>query len=124
MGLASKKANFLASGIRGDGGAFDISHDGARIAFLTDEEGIIKLHVLDTRTGKELSVPKLPPGVIGGLRWHRNGQELGFTMQTARAQADCYSLEVTTSKLERWTFSESAVKTDAFPEAELIHWKR
>ncbi len=121
--LASKKTNFLTSAIPWDVGAFDVSHDGARIAFLTDEEGISKLHVLDTLTGKELSVPKLPPGAIGGLRWHRNSHELGFTMQTARAQADCYSLDVTTSKLERWTFSESAVKTDAFPEAELIHWK-
>src|SRR5260370_32113513 len=63
--LASKKSNFLTSAIPWDVGAFDISHDGARIAFLTDEEGISKLHVLDTRTGKELSVPKLPPGVIG-----------------------------------------------------------
>src|SRR5947209_6032278 len=121
--LTSKKTNFLTSAIPWDVGAFDISHDGARIAFLTDEEGIIKLHVLDTRTGNELSVPKLPPGVIGGLRWRRNGRELGFTMQTARGQADCYSLDVNAGKLERWTFSESAVKTEAFPEAELIHWK-
>src|SRR2546422_284120 len=122
--LTSKKTNFLTNAIPWDVGAFDISHDGARIAFLTDEEGIIKLHVLDTRTGNELSVPKLPPGVIGGLRWRRNGRELGFTMQTARGQADCYSLDVNAGKLERWTFSESAVKTEAFPEAELIHWKR
>ena len=121
--LTSKKTNFLTSAIPWDVGAFDISHDGACIAFLTDEEGIIKLHVLDTRTGNELSVPKLPPGVIGGLRWRRNGRELGFTMQTARGQADCYSLDVNAGKLERWTFSESAVKTEAFPEAELIHWK-
>ena len=34
-----------------------------------------------------------------------------------------FSLDVTTGKVERWTASESAVRTDAFPEAELIHWK-
>jgi dipeptidyl aminopeptidase/acylaminoacyl peptidase len=32
-------------------------------------------------------------------------------------------VDVATSKVERWTHSESAVKTDDFPEAEVVHWK-
>src|SRR4029077_9329729 len=38
-------------------------------------------------------------------------------------QADCYSLDVATGKVERWTTSESAVNTVDFPEAGLVHWK-
>ncbi|HVI08222.1 MAG TPA: S9 family peptidase, partial [Candidatus Binatia bacterium] len=26
-------------------------------------------------------------------------------------------------ELERWTFSETAVKTDSFPQADLVRWK-
>ena len=36
---------------------------------------------------------------------------------------DCYSVDVTTNKVERWTTSETAVHTDAFADAELIRWK-
>jgi dipeptidyl aminopeptidase/acylaminoacyl peptidase len=37
--------------------------------------------------------------------------------------ADCYSLDIVTGKVERWTTSETAVNTETFPEAELVHWK-
>jgi len=123
LDLATKKPKYLTTAIHWDVESFDLSRDGARIAFVTDEDGADKLRVLDTSTGKELPVPKLPVGVISGLRWRRNAPELGFTMNSARAQADCYSLDLATSKLTRWTSSESAVKTDAFPEAELVSWK-
>ena len=113
----------MTTGINWDVEAFDLTRDGKLIAFRTDEDGVSVLHVLDTATGKERALPKLPAGVIREMRWNANGRELGFAMQTARAQTDCYSLDVETGKLERWTFSESAVKTDAFPEAELVRWK-
>jgi dipeptidyl aminopeptidase/acylaminoacyl peptidase len=60
---------------------------------------------------------------VTNLRWHQNGHELGFSLTNARGPGDCYSYDVTTGKLERWTTSETAVKTDAFPQAELVRWK-
>jgi dipeptidyl aminopeptidase/acylaminoacyl peptidase len=57
------------------------------------------------------------------MRWHRDGNELGFSLTNARDPGDCYSLEVNTGKLERWTSSETAVKTEEFPQAELVTWK-
>ena len=39
-------------------------------------------------------VKSLPVGVIGGLEWHRNSQELGFSAGSARAPSDVYSLTV------------------------------
>jgi dipeptidyl aminopeptidase/acylaminoacyl peptidase len=85
--------------------------------------GCSVLHVMDTAAEKEVPLPKLPVGVIGALRWHKNGRELGFSLNNARSPGDCYSLDVTTGKVERWTMSETAVKTDTFPEAELARWK-
>ncbi len=121
--LATKQPKYLTTKIAWDVETFDLTQDGKRIAFVTDEEGVSVLHVMDTATEKEVALPKLPAGVVGGLRWHKNGQELGFALNNARGPGDCYSVDVATGKLERWTTSETAVKTEAFPEAELVRWK-
>jgi dipeptidyl aminopeptidase/acylaminoacyl peptidase len=123
LDLATKQPKYLTSEIAWDVEAFDLTRDGKRIAFATDEEGVSVLHVMDIATYKEISLPKLRAGVIGALRWHKNNHDLGFSLNNARSPGDCYSLDVTTGKLERWTNSETAVKTDAFPEAELVRWK-
>jgi dipeptidyl aminopeptidase/acylaminoacyl peptidase len=123
LDLATKQPKYLTSKIAWDVEAFDLTRDGKRIAFATDEEGVSVLHVMDTATDKEISLPKLPAGVIGALRWHKNNHDLGFSLNNARSPGDCYSLDITTGKVERWTNSETAVKTDAFPEAELVRWK-
>lgn len=123
MNLATKETKALTSGINWDVNRFDLSHDGKSIAFVTNEDGIGKLQLLDTATGKEKAVPKLPVGLIEDIQWHRNGHDLGLVLNSARAQADCYSLNVVTGKIERWTTSESAVNTQGFPEAELVRWK-
>jgi len=121
--LATKKPKYLTTAIHWEVEQFDLSHDGTHIAFLTDEDGVDKLHVMDVASGKESAVPKMPAGVISGLRWRKNALELGFNMNTARDPGDCYSLDVATGKLTRWTASETAVKTDTFQEAELVRWK-
>jgi len=121
--LATKEPAYLTTNIPWDVETFDLTHDGKRIAFVTNEAGVSVLHVLDTATKKEVPLPKLPTGVMGAVHWHKNGQELAFSLNNARGPGDCYSLDVATAKLERWTTSETAVKTEAFPEAELVRWK-
>ncbi len=123
MDLATKQTKLLSADIPWDVDEFSLTHDGKRIAFETNEDGLSKLHILDTATGKEVPVPNLPVGLIGRLNWHRNGHDLAFDLATARSPGDCYSLDVETGKVERWTTSETAVNTESFPEAELVHWK-
>src|SRR6202171_1339254 len=78
---------------------------------------------MNTSTKREVPLPKLPTGVVGSLLCYKNGKELGVSLNNARGPGDVYSLDVATGKLERWTTSETAVKTDVFPEAELVRWK-
>jgi dipeptidyl aminopeptidase/acylaminoacyl peptidase len=121
--LETKQPTYLTTSIHWDVEAYDLAHDGKLLAFVTDEEGLSVLHVRDTTNGKEMPLPHIPSGVIGGLRWHRNGHDLGFSLNNTRGPGDCYSIDVANEKLERWTTSETAVKTESFPTAELIHWK-
>src|SRR5215472_11357560 len=119
----TKQPTFLTTSTHWDVETFDLAHDGKLLAFVTNEEGLSALHVRDTSIGKEMPLPHIPAGVISGLRWHRDGHELGFSLNNSRGPGDCYSLDVTSEKLERWTMSETAVKSESQLQAELIHWK-
>ena len=123
MDLASKQTRMLTQDIPWDVEQFELSWDGMKIALVANEDGLSTLHLLDAATGKPLTAPKLPPGLIGDLHWHRNNRDLAFSLTSARNPTDCYSVDVTTNKVERWTTSETAVHTDAFADAELIRWK-
>jgi dipeptidyl aminopeptidase/acylaminoacyl peptidase len=115
---------FLSGNLHGDVDDFDLSADGTKIAFVTNEEGISKLYLLQVSSGKTKSVSNLPLGVIGRVKWHRDGRYLGFTLSSARLPAEAFSLDIQTGKLERWTYSETAgLNTENFTKPELIRWK-
>src|SRR6202158_4573306 len=125
MDISRPEAKYVLTGpeAKWDVETFDLSKDGKLIAYVKDEDGVSVIHVRKTADQKEIPLWNLPAGMVTSLRWHRNGHDLGFSLTNARGPGDCYSLDVTTGKLERWTTSETAVKTDAFPEAELVRWK-
>lgn len=123
MDLASHKMSVLTPELNWDVDEFDLSKDGRRIAFEANEDGIGVLHVFDTKTNQEIRTPKLPVGVISNVKW-RDDRELAFSLSTASQPYDTYSLDVSTDKLERWTFSETGgLNTSGFAEPQLIHWK-
>jgi dipeptidyl aminopeptidase/acylaminoacyl peptidase len=124
MDLASRKVTVLTPALKWDVGEFDLSKDGRWIAFESDEDGIDVLHVLDTKTNKEVAVPKLPIGVMGRVLWRDNSREVAVSLSTARQPFDVYSVDVAAGKIERWTFSETGgLNTSGFAEPQLIHWK-
>ncbi len=123
LDLATKQAKYLTSKIPWDVDGFDLSHDGKRIAFVTNEAGVSVLHVRGAGSEADAALPKLPTGVIGALRWQHDSRELGFSNVNARGSGDVYSLDVPSGRLARWTTSETAIRTDAFQEAELVKWK-
>jgi dipeptidyl aminopeptidase/acylaminoacyl peptidase len=123
VGLSEGKYLITGPEARWDVERFDLSDDGKLIAYVEDEDGVSVIHVRKTADQKEVPLRGLPAGVVTSLHWHRNGHELGFSLTNARGPGDCYSYHLTTGKLERWTTSETAMKTDAFPQAELVRWK-
>jgi dipeptidyl aminopeptidase/acylaminoacyl peptidase len=103
---------------------FALSKDGRHIAIVTNEDGASVLRVLDAKTGRETLRPKLPLGVVGGLRWHLNGRDLGFSLSSAKTSGDAYSLDVRNGKVTRWTFSETGgLDAKQFQEPELVRIK-
>jgi dipeptidyl aminopeptidase/acylaminoacyl peptidase len=124
LDLSSRKTSVLTPSLQWDISELDLSQDGRWIACIADEDGIDIIHVLDANSKKEVPVPKLPVGVIGGLEWRKNSRELAFTLTMASQPYDVYSLDMSTGKLERWTSSETGgLNTSGFSEPQLIHWK-
>ncbi len=121
--LSNPQLKPLSAHIPWDVESFEVSHDGATIAFVTNEGGVSKLHLLDARSGKERPVPALPLGVIGTLIWHHNNRDLGMTMMSARAPADTFSLDIVSGQMTRWTESETGgLNTSTLAEPELVKW--
>ncbi|MGA2253758.1 MAG: prolyl oligopeptidase family serine peptidase [Thermoguttaceae bacterium] len=122
--LGTGRHTYLTSHIMWDVSEFKLSEDGATLAYVTNEDGISVLRLLDTATRKERPVPKLPAGVIALLHWHKNSRDLGMSIISPQSPGDVYSVNTRTGKLDRWTYGETGgLNTSLLPDPELVRWK-
>ena len=123
LDLATRALTPLTHGIDWDVENFEVSPDGATVAFVTNEAGVSRLHLLDTRTRRSRDVAGVPTGVITALLWHPAGNEVAFTVTSARSASDVYSLTVRSGQVTRWTESElGGLVASELSEPELIRW--
>ena len=121
LDLATKQLTPLGAEAPGDVEAFELSANGRMLAVVRNQEGVSVLRLQNAHSGKEALAPKLPLGVIGGLKWHANNRDLAFTLSSARSPNDVFVLNAKTGKIERWTESEIGGLDPAdFVEPELI----
>ena len=105
-----------------------LSEDGAAGAFVVNEGGVDRLHLLDPDSFSYVAVEGLPSGLISGLTFSPDGRRLGMTLNTARTPSDVYSLTIGDSptdagELVRWTWSEvGGLDTAVFVDAELVDY--
>jgi dipeptidyl aminopeptidase/acylaminoacyl peptidase len=124
MDLATKKVTYLTSSISWDVDDFDLSKDGKRLAFVTNEAGASKLFLLNTATKQYKAVPGVPMSVISSLRFHNNSNDLAVALNSAQSPNDVYVLSTANNKLERWTESEmGGIVASTLRMPELVKWK-
>ncbi len=122
--LATMTPTYLTTEIPWDISEFELSEDGKTLAFVANEDGVGKLYLLDTASRKFRAVPGLPAGQVSNLHFHPNNQDLGFVVNSATSPSDVYSLNLSSNKIDRWTFSETGgLNTATFSEPRLIKWK-
>ena len=121
--LTSRKVKYISSVEQWDVDEFQLAPDGKTIAFVSNEEGISRLHFLDLLTGKECTSPQLPLGIISDLKWRKDSFDLAFNFKSPRTPNDVYSVNALTGKVELWSKSETnGVDISKFSQPELIHW--
>jgi dipeptidyl aminopeptidase/acylaminoacyl peptidase len=119
--LATFRPTVLTKDIPWDVEAFDLSADGETIAFVTNEAGSSRLHLRSLKNWNERTAPKTPMGVITGLKFHQNSQDLAFTLSSAKSPSDVFSYSLKAGTLNRWTESESGgLNPDTFVEPSLV----
>ncbi|MCI0659693.1 MAG: alpha/beta fold hydrolase [Acidobacteria bacterium] len=122
--LHTGKLSYLTTDIKWDVDGFQISPDGKTLAFITNEDGVSHIYILDTQTKQKRAIASIPIGVISDLKWHNNSVDLAFNFKSTRTPNDVYSLDIKTEKLERWAQSVSGgVELEKFSAPDLIRWK-
>ncbi len=122
--LAEGKLRNLTAALRWDVDEFRLSPDGKKIAFVTNEDGLSRLYLLDTGSAEFKAVPSLPEGILSGMIWHANSRDLAFDFKSPRTPNDVYAIDTESLKCERWSKSLSdGVGPEKLPVPELIRWK-
>jgi dipeptidyl aminopeptidase/acylaminoacyl peptidase len=121
--LSTRKISYVPSNPKWDVDEFQLAPDGKTLAFVTNEDGISRLHLFDVVTAKEGLVPQLPIGIISDLKWNKDSTDLAFNFKSPQTPNDVYSINIETGKVELWAKSvTNGTDTSQFSQAELIHW--
>lgn len=124
MDLTTKKITPLTKSIPWDVGGYDLSPDGTKLLFTTNEAGYSKLYMLDVNANTYVPMKEIPNGSIGGFKWHDNGTEFSYVYSNATTSSDIYTFNIDSRKIERWTESElGGLVSSQLSDAELIKWK-
>ena len=105
-----------------------ISHDRSRIAFVTNEDGIARLYLLDAKSRAYRNVHSIPAGLVFGVQFSPDDGRLGMTLNTPQTPSDAFVLDLGEGPLDygeltRWTASEiGGLETSTFRTPELIHY--
>ena len=122
--LATHAARVLSGERPWDVESFDLTLDGTKLAYTTNEDGESRLHVIEPVSGRALPIPPLAKGVISGLSWNLQGTELAFNFSSAKEPAGAYSLDLREARFVRWTVPDASGADPAkFVEPELARWK-
>ncbi|HNV78158.1 MAG TPA: hypothetical protein PKH66_01725, partial [Thermomonas sp.] len=91
---ASGTLEVLSSRIAWDIEGFTLADDGRHLAYVSNEDGISKLHVLSLPSHNEIRLPALPIGVIGGIAFSPDGKRLAFSLNSATSPSDVHVIDL------------------------------
>jgi dipeptidyl aminopeptidase/acylaminoacyl peptidase len=119
--LATGQNTPLSAEIPWDVTEFTMPRDRERLAFVVNEGGMSRLHLLDVRRKRPLPAPELPVGLISGLGFSPDGAALALTLNTSQSPSDVFVYDFRKRSLGRWTESEvGGLDASRFPSPELV----
>ncbi len=119
---------YISTKIPWDVAEFALSDNGRRGAFVTNEGGVSRLYLLDTKTRLYSLIKSMPLGLIFGLAFHPDNKRIAMNLNTAQTPSDVFVMSLgrratDARSLHRWTSSEvGGLDTAGFAQAELIHY--
>ena len=124
MDLSTKKITPITKSIPWNVADYDLSPDGTKMIFSTNEAGLSKVYMLNTLNNQYEAIKEIPQGAVGGFEWHKSGDDIAYNYSTAASSSDIYVFNIKTRKTERWTESElGGLVASQLNDAKLIKWK-
>ncbi|MBL0095541.1 MAG: S9 family peptidase [Bacteroidetes bacterium] len=124
MDIATGKIKAITKAIPWEISTYDLSKDGTKMIFSTNEAGLSKVYLLNTVTDTYELIKEIPDGLIGGFAFHNNGEDVVFNYSNATSSGDIYVFNLKSRKFERWTESElGGLVASQLNDAKLIKWK-
>jgi dipeptidyl aminopeptidase/acylaminoacyl peptidase len=104
--LRDNRVTVLSRDIPWDVDSVTLADDGKHLAFVANEDGISRVHVLSIPDHREIALPEIPVGLVGRLGFSPDGRQLALTLNSATSPSDVYSIDLAERRLTRWTQSE------------------
>lgn len=121
--LATQKKQILIPNLNWNVENIELSQDGQLLAYTVNEAGISKLYIAPTNNLSASQNITLEKGVIGGLKFDKDGSNLAISLSSPKTPGDVFSVNVASGAVTRWTFSEvGGLNTESFVNPELIEF--
>jgi len=104
--LETKKFTSISGAIPWDVSDYAINRARNTIVFSTNENGVSKLYQLNTATKKYTPLTGIPTGLVFGLNFKPQGDEIAMNINTPQTPTDIFTLNLASGALTQWTFSE------------------
>ncbi len=121
LDLATGEIEVLTADVPWNVEGFALSPDGQRLALSVNEGGFSRLVVWQLPEHRPLALPELPAGVVTGLQFSADSQNIALSLVTPTAPADIWTLSLEARLLARWTKGEvGGLDPDGFVAPELV----
>ncbi|MGH8004104.1 MAG: S9 family peptidase, partial [Limisphaerales bacterium] len=121
--LPSGKLAYLENEKR-DISAMVLSDNGRYMAYTANVDGYGDLFVKDMQSGKMVSLPKMPRGVVGGISFTKNGDKLAFSFTSSSRNNNIWLFDQTAKTVEQLTFAPmGGIGRTTMVEPTLIKYK-
>ena len=124
INVETRERTPLTPDITWDVADLQLSPDGSKLAFITNENGAGIMHLMTTVDRQSIPLPKLPAGSVSGVEWHPNGKEIAFNLNGSSSPSDIFSANIAINTVSRWTQSEvGPVNAEGFAQHEIVPMK-
>jgi len=126
LDLATNEITYLTD-IPWDIEVLSVTHDGTRMALISNEDGYSRLEVFDVTQGWEarqtMLAPTLPQGVAYWATWSHDGSRLAMTIAAPDDSMDIWTWDVQAGIVRRATRSSlGGIPQESFVVPSLIHY--
>jgi dipeptidyl aminopeptidase/acylaminoacyl peptidase len=118
LDLSSGDVTHVTADVSWDVVDIDLSPDGRHLAIVFNEDGMNTLRIRDVETGTTRAVEGLPDGLVGGVEFHPDRNELAWTHAAPSGIAFPCSYDPDTDTVSVW----NEITPSDFPPARIVHY--